>query len=136
MLNTILSDLAANTQLDALAVLANSGYLRIYDGDQPVTADTDITDQVLLAELRMNATAFNASVAGVITAKAITDCASAAHTGTATWFRLLKSDGSTKLWDGSAGTATANLILNSVAIQVGARVQVSSFTHTLPKQGA
>jgi len=136
MLNTILSDLAANTQLDALAVLANNGYLRIYDGDQPVTADTDIDTQVLLAELRLNATAFNASVAGVITAKAIADCASAAHTGVASWFRILKSDGSTKLWDGSAGTATANLILNSVNIQTGARVSISAFTHTLPKQGA
>jgi hypothetical protein len=136
VLNTQLSDLAANTQLDALAPLANSGYLRIYDGTQPATADTAITNQVLLAELRMNATAFDAAVAGVITARAITDDSSADHTGTATWFRLLKSDGTTKLWDGSAGTATANLILNSVAIQAGARVSVTSFTHTLPKQGA
>jgi hypothetical protein len=135
MLNTRLTDLAANTQLDALAPLANNGYLQIYDGDQPATGDTAIDAQVLLSELRMNATAFDPAVAGVITARAIADDSSIAHTGTASWFRLLKSDHTTPLWDGSAGTADANLILNSVELREGARLQIASFTHTLPKQG-
>lgn len=135
-LNTRLAALSANTQLDALAVLADTGYLRIYDGTQPATADTAVSSQVLLAELRLNATAFAAAVAGVITANAITDDSSANNTGTATWFRILKSDGTTVLWDGSVGLATANLILNSVVISAGARVSITSFTHTLPLQGA
>ena len=29
-----------------------------------------------------------------------------------------------------------NLILNSVDLRQGARLQIASFTHTLPKQGA
>lgn len=122
-----------NAALNALAPLANTGYLRIYDGSQPATPETAITSQNLLSTLRMNATAFGAAAAGVITANAITQDSSIAATGTAAWFRLFESDGTTVLWDGSVGTATADLILNSVALQIGAILQVSSLAYTLPQ---
>jgi hypothetical protein len=132
-LSPALSNTAANAAADAVCVLANTGYLRIYDGTQAATADTAVGSQVLLAELRMNATAFGAASAGVATANAITADASANATGTATWFRVLKSDGTTVLWDGSVGTASANLVLNSVAISSGAAVAVSALTYTQSK---
>lgn len=132
-LNPKLSNVAANAAADAVCVLANTGYLRVYDGTQAADADTAVGAQVLLAELRFNATAFGAAAAGVATANAITADASANATGTATWFRVLKSDGTTVLWDGSVGTATANLILNSVAISSGAAVSVTAFTYTQQK---
>jgi len=128
-LNPKRSNVAANAACDAMAALCNSGYLRVYDGSQPATADTALSGQNLLAELRFSATAFAASVAGVATANAIT-AAVAAATGTAAWFRVLKSDGTTVVWDGSVATATADLVLNSTAIQVGAQVSVSSLTLT------
>src|SRR5512140_3029180 len=115
---------------DAMAVLCNSGYLRIYDGAQPATADTAVSTQTLLAELRFGATAFGASVNGVATANAITADSSANATGTAAWFRVLKSDGTTVVWDGSVGTATADLVLNTVAIVLGATVSVTALTLT------
>ena len=127
------SNTAANAACDAMAVLANSGKLRIYDGTQAATADTAIGAQVLLAELTMNATAFGSSVAGVATANAITSDSSADATGTATWFRLLKSDGSTVICDGSVGTSSADLVLNTTSIVSGAAVAVSSFTLTETK---
>jgi hypothetical protein len=127
------SNAAVNAAADAVCALANSGKLRIYSGTQAADADTAIGSQTLLAELTMNATAFGASSAGVATANSITQDSSADNTGTATWFRVLKSDGTTKLWDGSVGTSGADLNLNSVAITAGAAVQVSSFTFTLPK---
>lgn len=132
-LNPKLSNAGANAAADAVAPLLNNGYLRIYDGAQPTDADTAIGAQVLLAELRYNATAFGAAAAGVATANAITSDASANATGTATWFRSLKSDGTTVMFDGSVGTASANLVLNSVAIQVGAQVSVSAHTYTQQK---
>jgi hypothetical protein len=52
------SNLAATTEADAVCALLNNGYLRIYDGTQAATADTAVGAQVLLAELRWNATAF------------------------------------------------------------------------------
>jgi hypothetical protein len=127
------TNLAVNTKADALAALLNGGKLRIYDGTQPATADTGITTQVLLAELTFGSPAFGAAVAGVAAANAITQDADADATGTATWFRALKSDGTTAVLDGSVGTSGADLNLNSVAIQIHAAVSVSSFTLTEPK---
>jgi hypothetical protein len=132
-LNAKLANVGANAAADAVCVLANTGYLRIYDGTQAADADTAVGAQVLLAELRFGATAFAGAAAGVATANAITPDSSANASGTASWFRVLKSDGTTALWDGSVGTATANLILNSVAISSGAAVSVSAFTFTQSK---
>jgi hypothetical protein len=131
--NPKLSNTGANAAADAVVDLADTGYLRIYDGTQAADADTAVGAQVLLAELRFGATAFGASALGVATANAITTDTSANATGTATWFRVLKSDGSTVLWDGSVGTATSDLILDSVAIQAGADVSVSALTYTQAK---
>lgn len=120
-----------NAMLDNYTANANTGFLRIYDGTQATNADTAVGAQVLLAELTMNATAFAAASAGSASANAITADSSANATGTATWFRLLASNGTTVLSDGSVGTATSNLILNSVAISSGASVSVTAFTVTM-----
>ena len=132
-LNPKLSNVSANAAADAICALANTGYLQIYDGTQPATADTAVSTQVLLAELRFNATAFGAASAGVATANAITSDSAADATGTATWFRALKSDGTTVLFDGSVGTSGANLNLNTTSIVINAAVSVSSFTFTETK---
>ncbi|HLA65016.1 MAG TPA: hypothetical protein VK600_00375 [Candidatus Saccharimonadales bacterium] len=133
--NVKMANAAVNAEGDALAVAAASGYLRIYDGSQPATADTAVGSQVLLAELRFGATAFGATVAGVMTANAITGDTAANATGTAAWYRVLKSDGSTPLWDGAIGTvgSGSDLEIDSTAIQINADVEVTSFTHTVTK---
>lgn len=123
---------AANAAMDAISVLANTGWIRIYDGTQPANAATAITSQVLLAELRFSATAFPASSGGVITANAITGDASANNTGTASWFRIFKSDGTTVLWDGSVGTASADMILTTLSIVSGTSVGLTSLTASIP----
>lgn len=56
-------------------------------------------------------------------------------TGTAAWFRAIKSDG-TAVLDGSVGTSGANLNLNSVGFVSGAPVSVSSWTLSEPAAGA
>lgn len=123
----------ASRAADAVTARLNNGYLRIYDGSQPANADTAISTQVLLAELRWGATAFGAAANGVATANAITPDSSANATGNASWFRALESDGTTVVFDGSAGTSGANLNLNSVAISAGAAVSVSGYTYTQSK---
>ena len=134
--NTQLSDLVANAQADVTTALANDGYVRIYDGAQPATGDTAITTQTMLAELRFGATAFGAATGGVATANALITDESAAATGTASWFRVFASDGSTALWDGSVGTSGANMTVSSTAFQAGAEVSISSFTYTAHKSTA
>lgn len=127
------SNEAVNAAANAVTALANSGKLRIYSGTQPANADAGIGGATLLAELVMNATAFAGAAAGVATANAITQDASADATGTAAWFRVWKSDGTSPLWDGSVGTSGCDLNLNTVSIVATATVSVSSMTFTLPK---
>lgn len=131
--NPKLSNAGANAAADAVTALLNNGYLRIYSGTQPADADAALSGNTLLAELRYNATAFGAASAGVATANAITQDSSADATGTASFFRSLKSDGTSVVYDGSVGTSGADLNLNSVAIQSGAAVSVSSLTYTQSK---
>ncbi len=135
-LNPKVSAVRRKAMLDTITATAASGKLRIYSGAQPTDADTAAGAQVMLAELTMNATAFNAPAAVastdyVITANAITAAASAAATGTAAWFRLWDSAGTTPIIDGTVGTASCDLIINSVAISSGAAVSASSMTLTL-----
>lgn len=129
--NLKLSSTAINAEADALSDLLDNGYLRIYDGSQPANANTAITSQVLLAELRFNATAAPAASGGVLTMNSITQDSSANATGTATWFRALKSDGTTVVVDGTVGTSGSDLNMGSTSITSGASVAVTSMTFTV-----
>jgi hypothetical protein len=134
--NLKIADAGVNAEADALATALNSGYIRIYDSTgtgQPATADTAVSTQILLAELRFGATAFGSSAAGVITANSITPDSDANNTGTATWFRCLKSDGTTPVMDGNVGTSASNLVIASTSIVQHATVTVDSFVHTVTK---
>jgi hypothetical protein len=129
-LNPKYSNAAVNAKADAQSALLNSGFLDIYDGAQPATADTAVGAQVKLARLTFANPAFGAAVAGVATANAIGSDSSADATGTAAWFRAWKSDGTTVVCDGSVGTSGCNLNLNSVALSAGAAVGVTSLVLT------
>jgi hypothetical protein len=128
-----MSNEAVNAEANALATLANNGYIRIYSGTRPATPNDGLAGNTLLAELRFGATAFGAAVNGVITANAITEEDAALAGGTASWARILQSNGTTALWDDEVGTATANITMNSITIGAGAIVSISSMTHTVPK---
>lgn len=131
--NPKFSNYTVNGEADFVGVAADNGYIRIYSGAQPADADTALSGQTLLAELRFGADAFPAAVAGVLTANAVTSDSSADATGTAAWARILKSDGTTVLFDGTVGVSAANVIINSVAISAGALVSCSSVTFTVSK---
>ena len=125
---------SVNAACNAIVDLADTGYVRIYDGSQPANANTAVSTQTLLAELRFGATAFGAASAGTATANAITADSSANATGTASWFRVLKSDGTSVLWDGTVGldSGTFDLELNTVSIVSGATVTITAMTFTHP----
>lgn len=117
-----------NAMLDAITTAAGNGaLLRIYDGSRPATGGTATT---LLAELTCG-TPFAASASGgVLTLGSITQDSSANATGTATWFRIVKSDGTTHVLDGSVGTSGSDLNLTTTSITSTQPVSVTSFTIT------
>ena len=135
-LNTQVSNSAAAAEANAFGALLNGGFIDIYDGAQPATADTAVAAQVKGVRLTLNATAFATSTNGVLTANAITSGVASATINPATWFRCLKSDGTTVVMDGTVGTSAANIILPSVAINSGVTVGCSAFTHTINKATA
>jgi hypothetical protein len=120
-----------NAQLDAITTRAGaSALLRIYDGSRPATGGTATT---LLAQLTCNSTFAPGASGGVLTLNAIASATSAAATGTATWFRIVQSGGSTHVLDGSVSTVaagTGDMQLDSTSIVLGGTVAVSSATVT------
>lgn len=124
-----------NAETDAAMALHNNGYLRIYDGAKPATPDTAITTQNLLAELRFANPAFGASANGQATANAIA-AVNASRTGVASWARTLEADGVTGVLDGTVGDVAGqtDFVIDSVNIQLGAQVSVTSMSYTNPKQ--
>jgi hypothetical protein len=117
-----------NAMLDAITTRAGaSALLRIYDGSRPATGGTATT---LLAELTCNATFAPAASAGVLTLNAITQDSSANASGTATWFRIVKSDGTTFVLDGNVGTSGSDLNLTTTTIVITQPVSVTSFVIT------
>jgi len=74
--NNKMSEASANAMADRLAQLANSGFIRIYDGTQPAGADDPLTTQNQLCELLLGSPAFGAASGGMITANPITPGAS------------------------------------------------------------
>ena len=119
-----------NAQNDAITTaVGNAGLLRIYSGTQPANVAAAITG-TLLGELTCGTPFAPASSGGVLTANAVTQDSSADNTGTASHYRQWKSDGTTAVMDGTVGTASSDLIINTTAITSGGPIQVSSYTIT------
>ena len=113
-----------NARLDAITTFAGANAkLRIYNGTRPATGGTATT---LLAELTCGSSLAAAAAGGVLTFNAITSDTSADATGTATWARIVKSDGTTHVLDCSVGTSGADINLNTTSIVSGASVAVTS----------
>jgi hypothetical protein len=123
-----------NAAGNAEAALANDGYVRVYSGTVPATPETAASG-TLLAELRFSATAFGSASGGIFTANAITSDSNANNSGTAGWARVLKSDGTSAIWDCDV-TATGGggaITFDTVNLVAGAVISLGGFTVTLPQ---
>lgn len=115
-----------NARMDAITTKidagAGPGLLRIYDGTRPATGGSVTT---LLAELTFSDPSYGAASSGAITAAAVTSDPSANAAGTATWARIVDSNGLFVL-DADVSTAGADINLNSTTIAVGLQVEITS----------
>jgi hypothetical protein len=116
-----------DAQQNGLITYAGSAaIIKIYSGTQPVNANTAISGQTLLVSLNVSGT-FGTDSNGTITLSSVTS-ATAAATGTASFFRITKSDGTTVVMDGSVGTSSADMILDNTSIATGQTVSITSGT--------
>ena len=129
--NPLPYDATVIASVNAVTALLNSGFIRVFTGAQPALNGSLTGTQ--LASMTFSATAFPAATAsgGTVTATAneITS-GTAGNTGTAGYFALLKSDGTTVVGTGSVGTSNADLNLNTLTITSGNTVSCSSFLIT------
>jgi len=127
-------DVGVKAAVDALAALLNSGFIDIYTGTQPAV-DGALTGTKLV-RLTFGATAFaNSTASGsgaTATANAITSGTASAG-GTAAYFALVKSDGTTVVGTGTCGVSGSDLNLSTTTIAASDTVSCSSFTITMPQ---
>ena len=116
-----------DAQQQGLITYAGSGAkIHIYDGTQPANANTAISTQTLLATLDVSGS-FGTDSNGTITVSSVGN-STAVATGTASFFRITKSDNTTVVMDGSVGTSNADMIFNTVSFVTGDIVAISSGT--------
>lgn len=124
-LNTASRNAAANAVLDQL----NGGKLVIYGGTPPANAAAALSSNPVLAELTFGTPAFNPAANGTKTLANLTQDSSANANGTATFFRCLTSADVVVL-QGTCGSGSGDLNLNTVSIASGVPVSVNSFDYT------
>jgi len=124
---------AITTALDA----GTAAVINIYSGTAPADADAALSGNTLLAQLTMSGTSYGAATdlnpGARITANSITADSSADATGTATFYRQLTQNAGTVCTQGTVGTASADMILNTTAITAGSTVSITSATITQPE---
>jgi hypothetical protein len=121
------SNATRHAQNEGLITYVSTGALfNLYNGTQPANANTAITTQILLVSMPI-AGVFGSDTNGTLTLGAVTQT-NAMASGAATFFRIFKSDGTTVIMDGSVGTSSADLILNTVDIVAGQSVDITAGT--------
>jgi hypothetical protein len=127
------SDAARNGMGDGVTTAVGSNAtLRIYSGTKPTDESTALSGNTLLAQLACSATFAPGASGGVVTVNTISNDVSADATGTATFFRVYQSNGTTCVIQGDVGTSGSDLNLNTTSIVSGGIVSVTSFTMTFP----
>jgi len=116
-----------DAQQTGLITYAGSGsIIRLYDGTQPTNANTAISTQTLLVSLTISGV-FGTDSNGTITLGTVSN-GTAVASSTATFFRIVKSDGTTVVMDGSVGTSGADLNLNTTTISSSQVVSITAGT--------
>lgn len=119
----------ANAQADLVGALCNGGYLRVYGGFKPSSAD-EVAPGAALATLRFAAEAFRPAENCQIQSNPIMPDENTEGSGEATWFRAFMADGVTPVFDGTVGTANANINLSpSAVVHNGGEFHIGSITY-------
>jgi hypothetical protein len=134
-----ISDAAANAEAGAFAPLLNAGFLSIYAGTRPSSANNPLgSGNILLATFQFSTVAFGAPVGGVLTANAITAVGAIVGTGIATFARCTKQDAVSVVVDysvGATGLSTAEILFQTTSFIAGAMTSIPSLIHNVVEIG-
>ena len=130
---TNISTLSANVEADAFAHLMDGGFIDIYDGVQPKSADEPIAKNQVGVSLKLGLPAFLPAFGGTITANPIAPGVTTASLYPATWARIYRADHKTVVMDVSVGVKDAVIVLPSVNLPEGITVTCSSFAHKVTR---
>lgn len=119
-----------NVLCDAAVDRLDAGTIKFRTGSPPATPAT-ADSGTLLATCTFGTPAFGAAATGVATANAITPDSSIDATGTAGHFRILTS-GAVVDWQGTAGEAAEDVVLNDADLVIGGTLTIISMTITQP----
>jgi hypothetical protein len=126
-----ISQAAGGEMISALGALADGGTLKIYCGTQPSNPDTALSGNTLAATFTFNSPGFGSASLSSGKMKIAADFAAttvtAAASCTASFGRILESDGTTVVADVTVGTSGADVNLNSTSITSGGNVTLTSF---------
>jgi hypothetical protein len=123
---TVLADAVCNASTGAVGA---NGKLIIYSGTMPTNAQTALSGNTAIATI--TAVNFGAASSGVSTVTSSTADSSAVG-GTASFFRMTASNGTTVIIQGTVGTSSSDMTISSTTIAAGANVSLTSGTYTAP----
>ncbi len=138
-----LASAAAVAMCDALADYADGGtgaaQIIIYTGTEPSYANDTAGTEV--ATLTCNDPAFGAATADATNHwaevdldvdPAVTDSSATGNAAAVTYFRIVQSDGTTVMLQGTVGTSDCDLNLNSTSIGAGVSVTITAMQLRVP----
>lgn len=138
-----ISQSAAQSLLDALETALNAGTAAVINGyDDDAATPTNVEDSAagstLLFTLTCSASVFTSKTDGapgaVGTFASITADSSADATDTLQFFRIATQSGGTDVFQGTAGTSNADMIVNTTSITSGSTVDdTGTNTLTVPE---
>ena len=121
-----------NAKLDAITTAVGSaGILKVYDNSaaQPAGPGTAVPGgSVLLATFTLG-TPFASAASGGVLSPNLPSNVNGAATGTQAWFRVYKTDGTTAVIDGSAGTSGCDMNLSGTVVS-GQPISITSWSFT------
>ena len=124
------------TSLETSLNAGTAAVIQIYSGSVPADADA-ANGGTLLATLTCAASVFvsktDGSPGAVGTFDTIAADVSADNTGTAAFFRISTQSGGTVCFQGTVGTSSADMIVNTTAFTAGSNVSCSAATITVPE---
>ena len=119
-----------NARADAITTnVGNAGKLRIYAGAIPADPGTALTSQALLVE-ETTASPFAAGAADGVLSPTAPSQVNVGTSGTASFYRVYKSDGTTCVIQDTCGISAAGMVLNTITLTAGGPVLVNSWSVT------